>query len=55
MTEEKYGDSYGEKFRKYEDTIKKLQEYNKKLLQSNIDQHNKNRLSFPEGTGAAKV
>ena len=25
MTEEKYGDSYGEKFRQYEDKVKELQ------------------------------
>lgn len=31
MTEEKYGDSYGEKFRQYEDKIKELEKENEKL------------------------
>ena len=31
MTEEKYGDSYGEKFRQYEDKIKELEKENEAL------------------------
>ena len=31
MTEEKYGDSYGEKFRQYEDKIKELEKENAEL------------------------
>lgn len=31
MTEEKYGDSYGEKFRQYEDKIKELEKTNEAL------------------------
>ena len=35
MTEEKYGDSYGEKFRKYEDRIADLEKQNKEQQEQN--------------------
>lgn len=41
MTEEKYGDSYGEKFRQYEDKIKELEAQIEKMkCCSNCDNWN---------------
>ena len=37
MTEEKYGDSYGEKFRQYEDKIKELEKENAELKKNYED------------------